>query len=131
MGTEAPDFVAEAVYDQEFQTISLSQYRVRCRQQGLLIQVEVTGCCVRPFNKQANNATLCAGKVRYPQVLPPCLHFCLVSQRRAWCLTNLIAFSLLFTKRQMPRSPTELTAFSDRHEEFAKLNAEVSTEASS
>ena len=28
VGTEAPDFVAEAVYDQEFQTISLSQYRV-------------------------------------------------------------------------------------------------------
>lgn len=28
VGNEAPDFVAEAVYDQEFQTISLSQYRV-------------------------------------------------------------------------------------------------------
>ena len=28
VGNEAPDFVAEAVFDQEFQTISLSQYRV-------------------------------------------------------------------------------------------------------
>jgi len=30
VGSEAPDFIAEAVYDQEFQTISLSQYRVTC-----------------------------------------------------------------------------------------------------
>ena len=29
VGSEAPDFTAEAVFDQEFQTISLSQYRVR------------------------------------------------------------------------------------------------------
>ena len=29
VGNEAPDFLAEAVYDQEFQTVSLSQYRVR------------------------------------------------------------------------------------------------------
>lgn len=29
VGGEAPDFTAEAVYDQEFQTVTLSQYRVR------------------------------------------------------------------------------------------------------
>ena len=29
VGGEAPDFMAEAVYDQEFQTVTLSQYRVR------------------------------------------------------------------------------------------------------
>jgi len=29
VGSPAPDFKAEAVYDQEFQTISLSQYKVR------------------------------------------------------------------------------------------------------
>ena len=28
VGGEAPDFTAEAVYDQEFQTVTLSQYRV-------------------------------------------------------------------------------------------------------
>lgn len=28
VGSEAPDFIAEAVFDQEFQTLSLSQYRV-------------------------------------------------------------------------------------------------------
>ena len=33
VGSEAPDFTAEAVFDQEFVTLSLSQYRVRahCR----------------------------------------------------------------------------------------------------
>ena len=31
VGSAAPDFKAEAVYDQEFQTISLSQYKVRIR----------------------------------------------------------------------------------------------------
>ena len=29
VGSAAPDFKAEAVYDQEFQTISLSQYKVK------------------------------------------------------------------------------------------------------
>ncbi len=29
VGGEAPDFTAEAVYDQEFQTVTLSHYRVR------------------------------------------------------------------------------------------------------
>lgn len=29
VGSEAPDFIGESVYDQEFQTISLSQFRVR------------------------------------------------------------------------------------------------------
>lgn len=29
VGGEAPDFMAEAVFDQEFQTVTLSQYRVR------------------------------------------------------------------------------------------------------
>ena len=29
VGSEAPDFTAEAVFDQEFVTLSLSQYRVR------------------------------------------------------------------------------------------------------
>ena len=28
VGGEAPDFTAEAVFDQEFQTVTLSQYRV-------------------------------------------------------------------------------------------------------
>lgn len=29
VGYEAPDFVAQAVFDQEFQTVTLSQFRVR------------------------------------------------------------------------------------------------------
>ena len=31
VGSEAPEFTAEAVFDQEFVTLSLSQYRVRLR----------------------------------------------------------------------------------------------------
>jgi peroxiredoxin (alkyl hydroperoxide reductase subunit C) len=31
VGSEAPEFTAEAVFDQEFVTLSLSQYRVRMR----------------------------------------------------------------------------------------------------
>lgn len=65
VGSEAPDFIAEAVYDQEFQTISLSQYR---------------------------------GKYVILKFFP-------------------LAFTFV--------CPTELTAFSDRQEEFEKLNTEV------
>ncbi|KAK9813686.1 hypothetical protein WJX73_003809 [Symbiochloris irregularis] len=65
VGNEAPDFVAEAVFDQEFQTISLSQYR---------------------------------GKY-----------------------VVLFFYPLDFTFV----CPTEITAFSDRHADFAKLNCEI------
>ena len=36
VGNEAPDFTADAVFDQEFQTVSLSQYRVRARPDAAL-----------------------------------------------------------------------------------------------
>ncbi|EIE20432.1 thioredoxin-like protein [Coccomyxa subellipsoidea C-169] len=65
VGGEAPDFIAEAVYDQEFQTVTLSQYR---------------------------------GKY-----------------------VVLFFYPLDFTFV----CPTEITAFSDRHGEFAKLNTEI------
>lgn len=65
VGSEAPDFIAEAVYDQEFQTISLSQYR---------------------------------GKYLILKFFP-------------------LAFTFV--------CPTELTAFSDRYDDFAKLDTEV------
>ncbi|KAK9824057.1 hypothetical protein WJX72_007408 [[Myrmecia] bisecta] len=65
VGNEAPEFTAEAVYDQEFQTISLSQYR---------------------------------GKY-----------------------VILFFYPLDFTFV----CPTEITAFSDRHADFAKVNAEI------
>jgi peroxiredoxin (alkyl hydroperoxide reductase subunit C) len=65
VGNEAPDFIAEAVFDQEFQTVSLSQYR---------------------------------GKY-----------------------VILFFYPLDFTFV----CPTEITAFSDRHGEFEKINAEI------
>jgi peroxiredoxin (alkyl hydroperoxide reductase subunit C) len=65
VGNEAPDFTAEAVYDQEFQTVSLSQYR---------------GKYVVLFFYPLDFTFIC---------------------------------------------PTEITAFSDRYEEFSSKNTEV------
>ena len=49
VGGEAPDFTAEAVYDQEFQTVTLSQYRVGPMASCLLNCSEGQPACQRLF----------------------------------------------------------------------------------
>lgn len=92
VGNEAPDFVAEAVFDQEFQTISLSQYRVGVVSQGQ------HACAARGALADLRMLLLLQGKY-----------------------VVLFFYPLDFTFV----CPTEITAFSDRHAEFAKLNCEV------
>ena len=94
VGNEAPDFVAEAVFDQEFQTISLSQYRVR------------SGCC----------------SILFVQLCP---------SSRAWVSQGKYVVLFFYPLDFTFVCPTEITAFSDRHAEFAKLNCEVSCFCSS
>ena len=90
VGNEAPDFLAQAVFDQEFVEVSLSQYKVSFE------LIAVPGAVTSPeFQRKA----LAQGKY-----------------------VVLFFYPLDFTFV----CPTEITAFSDKHELFAKLNAEVS-----
>ena len=88
VGNEAPDFLAQAVFDQEFVEVSLSQYRVSFKEQT---------CLLLNATKDTNPMML-QGKY-----------------------VVLFFYPLDFTFV----CPTEITAFSDRHGDFEKLNAEV------
>lgn len=90
VGNEAPDFLAQAVFDQEFIEVSLSQYKV-----SSYVEFCPQGLAYR---EDALSMSVLQGKY-----------------------VVLFFYPLDFTFV----CPTEITAFSDRHEEFAKLNAEV------
>lgn len=87
VGNEAPDFLAQAVFDQEFIEVSLSQYKV-------------SSICFQ-----------CSPLVVVPDKLG-----CLQGK-----YVVLFFYPLDFTFV----CPTEITAFSDKHDQFEKLNAEV------
>ncbi len=89
VGNEAPDFLAQAVFDQEFVEVSLSQYRVSIR------VFDNSFTC-----QQNSDAVDTAVQGKYVVLFFYPLDFTFVC-------------------------PTEITAFSDRHGDFEKLNAEV------
>lgn len=92
VGNEAPDFLAQAVFDQEFIEVSLSQYKVSSSGSHVLFLSTVL------LIQTAAILTVLQGKY-----------------------VVLFFYPLDFTFV----CPTEITAFSDRHDDFAKLNAEV------
>jgi peroxiredoxin (alkyl hydroperoxide reductase subunit C) len=100
VGNEAPDFTAEAVYDQEFQTITLSQYKVCPLWRLLNREHNQESGCWKGFYQIKYSV-----KVMYSQGKYVVLFF----------------YPLDFTFV----CPTEITAFSDRFEEFKKINTEV------
>lgn len=51
VGSEAPDFIGEAVFDQEFQTISLSQFRVRQLPGGQCYHEDQPSCDMAEINE--------------------------------------------------------------------------------
>ena len=104
VGSEAPDFTAEAVFDQEFQTISLSQFRVGHRASTHVIwlpaHLRPPACICMPL---CSNLTLT----------------CCYSPKGKYVVLFFYPLDFTFV------CPTEITAFSDQHPEFAKINTEV------
>ena len=94
VGFQAPDFTAEAVFDQEFIKVQLSKYRGKC-----VLKSAARGL-FRRFR-------LCA-----------CSHD---SDAQSSRYVVLFFYPLDFTFV----CPTEITAFSDRYEEFKKMNTEI------
>lgn len=68
VGNEAPDFLAQAVFDQEFVEVSLSQYRVSTSSLQVLHSI---------VNETLSQVSQCAGKVCCAFLLPSRFHFCL------------------------------------------------------
>ncbi len=58
VGSEAPEFTAEAVFDQEFVTLSLSQYRVRMRHK---LPLHLSGATVAPIVSGIQRTYRCCG----------------------------------------------------------------------
>lgn len=158
VGSQAPDFKATAVYDQEFVDVSLSKYKGKYVVL-FFYPLDFTFVCEYPPHPQQPGVSIdcsscpaCSG-TKPPSLWcshrkPPAQHLSYTAsfqfatsdmalsgilQERAVHLvstqrTPLTLHTLSLTHppaHPTPPGPTEITAFSDRHAEFKKLNTEV------
>ena len=150
VGNEAPDFMAQAVFDQEFVEVTLSQYRVSADWQNLnKLLPALCMCCwgcmhafvlVRTLQRLDvhSQTLLIPGSIRAGAHPRRAVHSCGSTSTSAGRgppstalplqgkYVVLFFYPLDFTFV----CPTEITAFSDRHGDFEKVNAEVGLDCS-
>ena len=105
VGNVAPDFTAEAVFDQEFMTVTLSKYRGKRVRRVVSLHLS--------FNQRSTSR-------RYVVLFFYPLDFTFVCPVRV-----AASFVVAPSPHTSPPRQTEITAFSDRYAEFKAANTEV------